>query len=126
MKYESTLHRLIANTEEPQSSTGCWPWAGRCEPKGYGRLNARIDGKHTKLYAHREMMHQVEGEFIEIHLDAEDPFGPIILIPAARRGYDETLDHLCWGPSCCNPDHFEVVTRAENSSRKKARGQDHR
>lgn len=126
MKYESMLHRLIANTEEPESSTGCWPWAGRREPKGYGRVNARVDGKHTKLYAHREMHRQFEGEYIEIHLDDEDPFGPIVLIPVAPMPYDVTIDHLCWNNPCCNPDHFEVVTRSENSIRKEARGQDHR
>ena len=127
MKYESMLHRLIANTEEPESSTGCWPWTGRLHCAGYGRLNARRDGRHVTLLAHREMQRQVEGEYIEIHLDDEDPFGPIILIPAAPLHTDEqTIDHLCWNNPCCNPDHFEVVTRSENSTRKEARGQDHR
>lgn len=126
MRYESMLHRLIANTEEPESSTGCWPWSRRREPKGYGRFNAYVDGKHTKLYAHREMHRQFEGEYIEIHLDDEDPFGPIVLIPVAPMPYDVTIDHLCWNNPCCNPDHFEVVSRSENSIRKEARGQDHR
>lgn len=118
MRYDSLFLRLVANTTEPESSTGCWEWTGRREPKGYGRLNVRRDGRHTKTYAHREMVRQVEGEYIEIHLDDADPFGPIVLIPCAPRPYDDTDDHLCWNTPCCNPDHLEPVSRAENSSRK--------
>jgi hypothetical protein len=28
-----------------------------------------------------------------------------------------TVDHLCYVPRCCNPNHLEAVTRAENSRR---------
>lgn len=117
MRYDSMFTRLLANSEEPESSTGCWLWSSFTDPKGYGKLNMRIDGKHVKAYAHREMEHSMRGD-IEIHLDDEDPFGPIIVIPAARMSYDETIDHLCWNTQCINPDHFEVVTRSENSIRK--------
>jgi hypothetical protein len=115
------LHRLIANSEvDEDNPCACWNWTGRREPKGYGRLNARRDGEHVKLYAHREMHRIVSGEYIEIHLD-DDPFGPFVMIPAAHLGYDETIDHLCWNTQCINPDHFEVVSRSENSIRKEAR-----
>jgi hypothetical protein len=33
-----------------------------------------------------------------------------------------TLDHLCFVPCCCNPDHLEPVTRAENTRRQMAAG----
>jgi HNH endonuclease len=32
------------------------------------------------------------------------------------------LDHLCRVRACCNPDHLEVVTHAENMRRKASRG----
>lgn len=120
MKYESMLHRLIANTEEPESPTGCWVWKGRREPRGYGRLNVRRDGRHQKVYAHREMSRQVTGgDFIEVELVPEDPLGPIRLVPRPPRAYDCTDDHLCWNTACANPDHIEHgVTRVENTSRR--------
>jgi hypothetical protein len=121
VKYDSMFTRLLANSTEPESLTACWNWEGRLHGKGYGRLNARRDGRHVTVYAHREMHRVVEGEFIEIHLDDEDPFGPILLIPVAPPHYDETIDHLCWNTQCINPDHFEVVSRSENSARKEAR-----
>lgn len=122
MKYESMLHRLIANTEEPQNDQACWVWTGGCCTRGYGKLNKRVDGRHVTIRAHREMQQQVDGEFIEVHLDDEDPFGPIVLLPAPPLHPDEqTIDHLCWNTQCINPDHFEVVTRVENSVRMRAR-----
>jgi DNA-binding CsgD family transcriptional regulator len=30
-----------------------------------------------------------------------------------------TVDHLCFNPLCCNPNHLQLLTRAENSARKK-------
>ena len=29
-----------------------------------------------------------------------------------------TVDHLCYNPLCCNPNHLQLLTRAENSARK--------
>jgi hypothetical protein len=29
-----------------------------------------------------------------------------------------TVDHICWNPLCCNPDHLQLLTVAENSARK--------
>ncbi|MGL4650278.1 MAG: HNH endonuclease [Caldilineaceae bacterium] len=28
------------------------------------------------------------------------------------------VDHLCATPSCCNPDHLDLVTPSENSRRR--------
>lgn len=121
MKYESMLHRLIANSEaEEDQPCACWNWTSRLHTKGYGRLNAWRDGKVVTLLAHREMHRVVNGEYTEIHLD-DDPFGPFLMIPTTPLGYDETIDHLCWNTQCINPDHFEVVTRVENSVRMRAR-----
>lgn len=34
------------------------------------------------------------------------------------------IDHLCNKPTCCNPDHLEAVTRAENERRYSIRKND--
>lgn len=31
---------------------------------------------------------------------------------------DMEIDHLCRNPGCCNPDHLELVTHAENNRRR--------
>lgn len=121
MKYESLLHRLVANTDEPENDQACWPWAGRVDKDGYGRLNVRRDGRHQTVKAHREMQAVIDGEFIEIDLDPSDPFGPLVLIPVAPRDPDCTDDHLCLNRACSNPDHLERVSRVENVKRMRAR-----
>lgn len=51
-RYASLYERLIANSAEPESATGCWPWLARCDRWGYGLVNLRIDGAHLTLKAH--------------------------------------------------------------------------
>jgi hypothetical protein len=60
-------------------------------PGGYARINV---GKRP-MYVHRVAYELAKGP-----------------IP---NGYE--IDHLCRNPACCNPDHLEVVTRAENNRR---------
>jgi hypothetical protein len=71
--------------------TGCWVWQRAKTPAGYGTLT--LDGKTA--YAHRV--------FYEAYV-ADIPQGHV-------------LDHLCRNPSCCNPDHLQPVTHAENMRR---------
>jgi hypothetical protein len=71
--------------------TGCWLWQCAKTKAGYGQVP--IGGK--MLYAHRVYY--------------EDHVGPI------PEGL--VLDHLCKTPACCNPDHLEPVTQAENLRR---------
>lgn len=71
--------------------TGCWVWQRARTTAGYGTLT--LDGKTR--YAHRV--------FYE---------GYVADIP---QGFD--LDHLCRNPACCNPDHLQPVTHAENMRR---------
>jgi HNH endonuclease len=68
--------------------TGCWVWQRAKTTAGYGQMY--VDGKMA--YTHRV--------FYE---------GYVADIPAGL-----VLDHLCRNPSCCNPDHLEPVTFAEN------------
>lgn len=71
--------------------TGCWVWQRAKTKAGYGQVP--VGGR--MLYAHRVYY--------------EDDVGPI---PDGL-----VLDHLCRNPACCNPDHLEPLTQAENMRR---------
>jgi hypothetical protein len=71
--------------------TGCWVWQRAKTTAGYGTLT--VEGRTA--YAHRVFY---EGYVADI------PRGSVI-------------DHLCRNPACCNPDHLEPVTFAENMRR---------
>lgn len=75
----------------PEPNSGCWLWTGALQSAGYGHFK---NGDHYKL-AHRASYEEHRGAI---------PFGMV-------------LDHLCRTPSCCNPDHLEAVTQAENLRR---------
>lgn len=67
----------------------CWEWSAYCDRLGYGKIT--INGTwfvHRYTYlVFRDISHNLE------------------------------LDHLCRNPSCCNPEHLEPVTHAENVRR---------
>lgn len=70
--------------------TDCWEWQG-ARLKGYGLFGVgpKLYYTHRYTYTHDK--------------------GPI------QKGM--VIDHLCVNPACCNPEHLEVVTRAENNRR---------
>jgi hypothetical protein len=76
------------------ASGPCWLWTGAKSIGGYGVINRgrRGDGN--------AMVHRLVWELL---------VGPV------PEGFD--LDHLCRVRACCNPDHLEPVTRAENVAR---------
>lgn len=82
---------------DPQ--TGCWEWLASATVSGYGRIMMTREAKvHRSSLAHR--------------VAYEEYVGPI---PDGL-----VLDHLCRNTICCNPEHLEPVTQAENVRRGEA------
>lgn len=86
--------RLLSKIDVTSIGTGCWVWTGGTNAKGYGYI--RTSGRGSPMEtAHRATYEMMRGE-----------------VPDGLH-----LDHLCRNPRCCNPDHLEPVTRAENKLR---------
>lgn len=80
----------IARTAEPDD---CWTWTGSCNPRtghGYLTINSRQQFAHRVAY---ELLH------------GPIPPGMVIL-------------HTCDHPSCCNPAHLALGTRADQMRRR--------
>jgi hypothetical protein len=85
----------IMNRVEPEPTSGCWLWTACLDKDGYGRTGVYVNGKKRMYYTHRFMY--------EWHVGA---------IPDGM-----VCDHKCKVRSCCNPDHIDIVTPAENQRR---------
>lgn len=70
----------------------CWEWAGARDSNGYGVFNP---SKQKTTRSHR--------------------FAYQLLVGEIPHGLE--IDHLCRNRICCNPDHLEPVTPAENARR---------
>lgn len=70
---------------------GHWTWSGWHNSEGYPYVS--FEGRDQPAY--RAVWTLLRGR-----------------IPAGLE-----LDHVCVTPTCCNPDHLEVVTHAENLRR---------
>lgn len=89
---KSLLARFLRNAEM-NYATGCWIWKGKLK-YGYGRIHFGGRKGESKL------AHKIAYEML---------IGPV---PTGLE-----LDHLCRQRSCCNPEHLEPVTHAENCRR---------
>ena len=83
--------------EDRGYKTPCWIWQMSKDENGYGRKSAPYKGGYRSIGAHRAYYEEFKGP-----------------IPS---GYD--VDHLCFVPSCVNPDHLEAVTPLENERRRR-------
>lgn len=79
-----------------RESAECWPWEGPRSPNGYGQVSCAGD----KRSAHR--------------LSYEIFNGPI---PAGM-----VVRHVCDNPSCVNPEHLLLGSKADNSRDMMMRG----
>ena len=77
----------------------CWPWT-RPVHNGYGHFKFRLDGATEHNFGAHRLAYLLSGRTI--------PDGLV-------------LDHLCRVRHCCNPDHLEPVTNAENVLRGEGR-----
>lgn len=92
-EWQRLLSKLCSNAVwEPNS--GCLIWEGRVNDAGYAVFSTPLFA--TKL-VHRMVFRLVKGWL------------PDWL----------TVDHLCFVPSCINPDHLVAASRSFNSKRKR-------
>jgi hypothetical protein len=89
---------IMAACKVPRLKGQCWQYIGHCNRQGYGRITIWDKDKkaHRSQWVHRLAFVLFGGK--------EIPEGM-------------TLDHLCFNEGCCNPDHMEVCSRAENTRR---------
>lgn len=91
-----------------QSEQGCREWNGmiqHCQRPGTGgygvcRMSRTVKdrlGLNSREYAHRVAYAMAKGR-----------------IPSGM-----TVDHICFNRRCCNPDHLQLLTRQQNSSKKR-------
>lgn len=77
------------------AENGCWEVGGFRDKDGYTFYHSLEGSGYKQHRAHRFTYELYKGE-----------------IPKGL-----TIDHLCKNKCCCNPDHLEAVTQAENNRR---------
>lgn len=89
----ATLDRFWSKVDK---SGSCWCWTAYRKPTGYGVF--KYNGKLHR--AHRFALEVTHGEI---------PEGLVVR-------------HKCDNPSCCNPEHLEIGTQADNMRDRTERG----
>jgi len=125
--------RLLKNSvlAPDQNENGCWLWIGQFGNSQYGRFPYRVTintvdewGQPVQVkkvrhkLAHREM--ELHCRQTDVQRDADmaaDDWLLASVVEQVKMDPDEhTIEHLCACRRCINPDHWIVVTRAENTS----------
>lgn len=78
----------------------CWPFLGRTDKAGYGRLYA--DGSRKHVFAH-----------VAAWIGSNGALG----VPAGK-----IITHSCDNPPCCNPLHLNLGTHKTNAAEREERG----
>lgn len=88
----------FASCIERRGLDDCWPWTGRCRPKGYGVFNV---GSGSPFQATQIILRAFAGE---------PPFPNAFAL------------HACDNPNCVNPAHLRWGDARANSDDREARG----
>ena len=83
-----------------EKTAACWIWQGGKDRDGYGKVTRWADGKSQTLAAHRVAAASAIAEF-----------APGLVVR-----------HKCDNPICCNPDHLQMGTQADNIRDRDERG----
>lgn len=113
LRYDTMRDRLVANTAEPETACGCWPWTGSKKSRyGYGRLNIYVPGlrTNTAVTAHVLAFVLLEAD----HMTTDE----LYLAYLEMRCSGLELDHTCENTACINPDHLDPTTPSINCQRK--------
>ncbi|HSS40885.1 MAG TPA: HNH endonuclease signature motif containing protein [Polyangia bacterium] len=88
--------KLAALVDRSGGAAACWPWIGRRDKDGYGRVSVG----YTTRGAH------------------------VLAFEAAGKTLapGQVVRHSCDNPPCCNPDHLLPGTKAQNNADCRARG----
>jgi hypothetical protein len=92
---EGRDERFLARIQKG-AADDCWPWMGRLDPNGYGR----IDRDRKPRLAHRIA-------FFLANQNADQSF---------------VVCHSCDNPRCCNPAHLWLGTQIDNVNDMIAKG----
>lgn len=93
---EAIFRELKRRSEITES--GCWEWQGSVNQYGYGSVS-KVHGVSVEVATHRISL-------------------------AAKLGHElgkMQAHHTCANSRCCNPDHLELATNAENQGEMRAR-----
>jgi hypothetical protein len=90
---------MIRVKYETRPDSDCWYFSGSKDSGGYGNIRKRVNGRNLYLGAAHRVAYQ-------------QAVGPI---PVGME-----VDHICFTPSCVNPDHLRLLTPDENRRRQRS------